>query len=137
MSNSILLLSSLPICAAFRSKSSGKYLRYSSNGGEGANGGQHLQLTGDDADKNPLTRFFVEKSSKNDGLVHIRSYDNKYWVAEQQQGNEWWIAGSADKQEEEVFQLKPVEGDPMTVRLFTFLPSLTDVPFSNCQQYYW
>ncbi|OEL18929.1 hypothetical protein BAE44_0020052 [Dichanthelium oligosanthes] len=118
------MLSSLPTCAAFRSKSNGKYLRSSAEDGEGANGGQLLQLTGDDAE-NLLTRFFVETSSKHDGLVHIRCYNNKYLVAERHHGDDWWIAGSADKPEEDLsqesstlFQLKPVEGDPMTIRFY-------------------
>jgi hypothetical protein len=125
MSNSIML-SSLSTCAAFRSKSNCKYLRSCADHGKGADG-QLLQLAGDDAE-NPLTRFFVETSSKHDGLVHIRcGYNNKYWVAEKRHGDEWWIASSADKPEEDLsqesctlFQLKPVKEDPKTVRLFLF-----------------
>uniref|UniRef100_A0A0A8YZ25 Agglutinin domain-containing protein n=1 Tax=Arundo donax TaxID=35708 RepID=A0A0A8YZ25_ARUDO len=116
------MLSSLPSCAAFQSKSNGKYLRYYVGDDEGAKN-QLLDLSGDDV-LNPYTRFHVEASSKHDGLVHIRCcYNNKYWVAQQGCPDEWWIAGGADEPEEDLsqqsctlFQLKPVAEDPNTIR---------------------
>lgn len=125
------MLSSVPICAAFRSKSNGKYLRYSADDGNDAANSLLLRLIGDDAES-PLSRFYVEPSSKHDGLVHIRcSYNNKYWVAQQGRADEWRIAGSADTPEEDLsqqsctlFQLKHVKGDLKIVRLVLSLTAL-------------
>ncbi|CAN6209902.1 unnamed protein product [Urochloa humidicola] len=119
------MLSSLPTCAAFQLKSSGKYLRCTVDAA-----GEQLLLEPISNDvATPHTRFLVEPSSKHDGLVHIRcGYNNKYWVAQQQgtQPGEWWIAAGADQPEEDLsqpsctlFQLKPVtDEDPKTIRFY-------------------
>jgi hypothetical protein len=122
------MLSSLPICAAFRSKSSGKYLRYNKYVDDSAGASHQLiQLSGDDT-VNPCTRLYIEPSTKHDGLVHVRCcYNNKYWVAQQRPNDDgWWIAGAADEPEEDLslqactlFQLKTNGEDANTIRLNT------------------
>ena len=119
-------------CFALKSKINGKYLRYSPEKEK------ILEVSGEDV-LSPYTRFRAELSREQDGHVHIRCcYNNKYWVAEKRHGDEWWIAGSADKPEEDLselsctlFQLKPVKEDPKTIRLFPFSNKIT-----LCQHYW-
>lgn len=50
----------------------------------------------------PHVRFYIELSREYQGLVHVRCYNNKYWVPEQPAGGiSFAVMGVADKPEED------------------------------------
>jgi hypothetical protein len=85
----------------------------------------------------PHVKFYVEPSSKHPGCVHVRCYDNRYWVPEKANdghGYEYYITSTADGLEEDlskasctVFQVNLEDGvehtsrDPLnSVRYYIF-----------------
>ncbi|KAG8090123.1 hypothetical protein GUJ93_ZPchr0011g28206 [Zizania palustris] len=115
-------MSELPRCVAFRSDQNGSYLRYV----HGSDGKTFLESSGEDC-ISPHTRFYVEPSKENDGLVHIRCcYNNKYWAVQQQQEGDvgGWIIHTVHELEDDLskpsctlFKLDPAtENQPQSVR---------------------
>ena len=115
-----------PWCFAFQAhRANGErlyYLRYDAHGGEAAGCGRSLRLNGESV-ASPYTRFYLEPSRDNPGLVHIRCcYDNKYWAPRQlPYDGGWVVAGAAYEAEEDLSEptctlFRAVRVPPLSVR---------------------
>ncbi|XP_051196510.1 uncharacterized protein [Lolium perenne] len=107
---------------AFRAEHNGKYLQsvYRKNAA-----GNHIEASGG-VEANARTRFMVERSEEEEGLMHVQCcYNNKYWapVQVQDSGRSCWIIGTADEPEEDLsspsctlFQALPGKDNDNSIR---------------------
>jgi hypothetical protein len=112
---------------AFQAELNGKYLQ---SGYRKREGGSRIEASAGTFVANTRTRFLVQPSKQDEGLMHVQCcYNNKYWVPVlvQDSGSSCWIIGTADESEEDLsspsctlFKPLPVKDKHNSIRLINF-----------------